>query len=102
MAPAIAFVLAVAIMMIANRASPQTDDVTYCLNTDERERVRALLMDAIDAEFKEYTMNAFGNMIKDPVDQPARAIAGIKPAVIAYAKGRRAVMSWTPPICEVK
>lgn len=83
-------------------AHSQTEEVDYCVNTDERERIRALLYESIDEGLKEYTLQLFGIMIKDPVDQPRRAIAGMKPAVVAYAKGRRAIANWNPPICEVK
>lgn len=83
-------------------ARSQTEVTDYCVNTDERERIRALLYESIDQGLKEHTIQLFSIMIKDPVNQPQRAIAGIKPAVILYAKGRRAIANWNPPICEVK
>ena len=90
------------IMLIALAADAPRPEEMICLTTDERERVRALLLDSIDTGLKEHTVNLFGNMIKDPTDQPHRAIAGMRPAVIAYVTGRAAIQNWNPPICERK
>lgn len=85
-------------MLSVGNASAPTDRV--CLTGDERERARAIMFDAFDQGLKEYTTRQFDVMVKDPINQPARAIAGMKPALVAYAKGRRAIAIWNPVSCE--
>lgn len=71
-----------------------------CMPSEEdRERVRAIMMDAIDAAFKDQIMHLFEVWMKDSKDQPTRAVTGARNATRAYVGSRKSVSDWSPPIC---
>jgi hypothetical protein len=72
----------------------------YCVTIDEREHIREIILDALDKGLKKHTENLFNVMLKDPRGQPQRAIAGLRPGVVAFASARKALVQWHPPICE--
>lgn len=72
-----------------------------CLPSEEdRERVRAIMLAAIDAAFKDQIMHLFEVWMKDAKDQPTRAATGARNAVRAYVGSRRTVSDWQPEICK--
>lgn len=89
--------LLVALLVAVSNARAQT--TVECFDDDTREQIRALLLSAIDDGLKNHTVKLFDNWLKDPTNQPERAIAGVKPAIRAYVRARAAARNWDPPNC---
>jgi hypothetical protein len=70
-----------------------------CITRDDLERVRKLMLDAIDQGFKQHAMQLFDNWLRDPNNQPARAQRGMRIGVKAYLGTRAATLRWAPPTC---
>jgi hypothetical protein len=109
----IIFLVAVTFIVLAiYQANPQTPPpvpsprseiifrYNYCVTVEEREHMRDIILEALDRGLREHTQNLFIVMMKDPRDQPQRAIAGMNPGVVAYAASRKSLRKWNPPICD--
>jgi hypothetical protein len=70
-----------------------------CLSHDERERIQAIMREALDQSMKEQTMHLFEGWLKDPTGQPARAEKGMSSLLKSYRSAREAVDRWHPPQC---
>lgn len=71
-----------------------------CIDPEMREQVRVLMLAGIDQAMREHAVKMFNIWQRDPTNQPKRAIAGMKSAIIAYAGSRAAAQRWSPPACE--
>jgi hypothetical protein len=81
-------------------AWPSKGEPAACIDPEMREQVRGLMLAGIDQAMREHAVKMFNVWQKDPSNQPTRAIAGMKSAIIAYAGSRAAAQRWTPPACE--
>jgi len=88
------------IVICAVLAASNTVRAADCVPSGDLERVRTILLDAIDEGLKEQTVHLFQGWLKDPTDQPKRAIAGMRPAIIAYVNARAAALQWNPLLCK--
>jgi hypothetical protein len=89
-------IVALLLLTTSSHAQPPTD----CIPQNQLERIREIMLDGIDMAFKEHIAHLLSVLIKDPKDQPDRAIAGLRPAIKAYVNGRIAVVNWNPATCE--
>lgn len=67
-----------------------------CLDDTERERLRTLMIEALDEGFKDQISHLYESWMKDATQQPARAAVGARNAINAYAHARRSVREWDP------
>lgn len=70
-----------------------------CVDTDTRERLRALQLEAINEAYKDSVKHLFEVWMRDPSGQPQRARVGITQATHAYIHARSASLNWAPLIC---
>ncbi len=79
-------------------AAPQPEK---CMDEATREKVRAIMLDGIDAALKDRVMHLFEVWMRDAADrtQPQRAVTGAKQAVAAYVGSRKSALEWSPPAC---
>jgi hypothetical protein len=71
-----------------------------CLDEASREKVRAIMLEAIDEALKQHTMHMYEVWMKDPREQPSRAITGMRAGITAYANSRAAALRFNPPACS--
>jgi 2-phospho-L-lactate guanylyltransferase (CobY/MobA/RfbA family) len=71
-----------------------------CIDAEMREQVRGLMLAGIDEALRRHTRRVFDVWMKDPADQPKRAVAGLNTAVSAYVRSRASAQRWNPPACE--
>jgi hypothetical protein len=70
-----------------------------CMDTETREEARALMLAGIDQALREHAVKMFNVWMKDPANQPKRANAGMRSALVAYAGARAAAQRFNPPAC---
>jgi len=70
-----------------------------CMDDDTRERIRRILLRAIDESLQQKIEDLFRVWLSDPTGQPARARAGVRNAIEAYLKARTGALKWTPMQC---
>jgi len=92
----ISVVMWLAIFAVMREAWPQSQP---CVSADDREHIRDLMLDGLDAALKQQTQQLFAVLMKDRTGQPSRAIAGMQPAITAYINGRGLALRWSPPDC---
>ena len=71
-----------------------------CFEISERDRLIALSDQAIDAAFTEQVKALFAIWVRDPGDQPRRAMTGMSTNLSAYHRARANIRQWTPEICK--
>ena len=70
-----------------------------CMDEDTRERIRRILLTAIDESLQQKVEDLFRVWLSDPTGQPARARAGVRNAIEAYLQSRNGALKWTPMQC---
>jgi hypothetical protein len=70
-----------------------------CMDNDTRERVRKLMIEALDNSLREKIESLFAVWLRDATDQPRRAQTGMNSALRAYVGARTAAMKFDPPEC---
>ena len=72
-----------------------------CMSEQDRERVRALLFEMLDAALKQHARQVFETWMQGISDQqqPARARKGTRLGIAAYLKSRDELRKWNPPQC---
>jgi hypothetical protein len=70
-----------------------------CMDSDTRERVRKLMIEALDNSLREKIESLFAVWLRDSTDQPRRAQTGMNSALRAYVGARAAAMKFDPPEC---
>lgn len=91
--------LAVAAVILLPAWPSKGAEPAPCIDAEMREQVRVLMLAGIDQAMREHAVKMFNVWQKDPTNQPKRAIAGMKSAIIAYAGSRAAAQRWSPPAC---
>jgi hypothetical protein len=90
-------VLGAAVLLLLIEDAPSEAQV--CIGEEDRERARIIMIDGIDDALKAHTKFIFDIWMKDPSDQPKRAIIGMRAGVSAWARSRAAATNWDPPVC---
>jgi hypothetical protein len=88
--------IALLLLLVSADASAQK---LNCVPADQIEHIRQILLAGIESALKNQVEHLFDVMVKDPKDQPGRAIAGIRPVVKAYIKAHAAAINWKPMPC---
>ena len=70
-----------------------------CMDEETRERIRHILLTAIDEALQQKVEDLFRVWLSDPTNQPARAREGTRNAIEAYLKARAGALKWTPMQC---
>jgi len=70
-----------------------------CMDDDTRERIRRILLTAIDEALQQKVEDLFRIWLADSTNQPARARQGVRNAIEAYLKAREGALKWTPMKC---
>jgi hypothetical protein len=97
---AVASLAVVAVILFAAFPSKGAEQPAPCIDAETRERVRGLMLAGFDQAMREHAVKMFFVWQKDPVNQPKRARAGMRSAIIAYVGSRAAAQQWNPPSCE--
>jgi hypothetical protein len=71
-----------------------------CMDDETRERVRKLMLEALDNAFREKIEKLYEVWLSDPTDQPRRAAKGADGALRAYFHARNGAMKFNPPECS--
>jgi len=71
-----------------------------CMDDETRERVRKLMLEALDTAFRERIEKLYEVWLSDATDQPRRAAKGADAAMRAYYHARGAAMKFSPPECS--
>ena len=71
-----------------------------CMDNETRERVRKLMLEALDEAFKEKIKDLYDVWLRDATGQPARAAKGAEAALRAYQHARNSAMQFNPPECS--
>jgi hypothetical protein len=71
-----------------------------CMDADTRERVRKLMIEALDESLKSKIEDLFAVWLRDATDQPRRAQTGMNTALRAFIGARDAAMKFNPPECS--
>jgi hypothetical protein len=80
-------------------ASAQTRP-ELCMDSDTRERVRKIMLEALDEGLKEKIKDLFDVWLRDSTGQPARAVKGMDNALHAYVGARASAFRFNPPECS--
>jgi Flp pilus assembly protein TadB len=70
---------------------------SQCMSSEATDRVRVLMLEAVDQAFKDHVMHLFDIWLKDSHAEPVRAQKGIRLGVSAYARSRESALRWQPP-----
>jgi len=76
-----------------------TAPAEQCMDSDMREQVRMLILAGIDQALKEQVSRVFEMWMKDPSEQPKRALVGMHIGIDAYVRSRASAKKWMPPQC---
>jgi hypothetical protein len=71
-----------------------------CMDSDTRERVRKLMLEALDNSLRTKVEDLFAVWSRDATDQPRRAQTGMNSALRAYVGARAAAIGFNPPECS--
>jgi hypothetical protein len=101
----LAIMLALIIMALVGLIVRQTTDVQQlaaepsqqCMSSEATDRVRVLMLEAVEQAFKDHIMHLFDIWLKDNAAEPVRARKGIRLGVSAYARSRESALRWQPP-----
>jgi len=81
----------------ANAQEPE-----LCMNAEMREKVRDIMLVALDEALKTHIENVFIVWLRDDAGQPGRARTGVKQGVSAYIRSRASMQKWDPPECKTQ
>jgi len=71
-----------------------------CFFPQEKDRLIQLAHEAVDEAYKDQVKSLFGIWVRDPADQPRRAVSGMQINISAYARARANIRQWEPVICQ--
>jgi len=80
-------------------AESQPVDLPVCMDEETRERLKGVMMEALDNSLKNHIEHVFEVWLRDSRAQPERARTGVQQGVKAYLQARRGVEIWAPPPC---
>ena len=85
------------LMSAESQPAPMTP---LCVLDDEtKERLRGIMIEAIDEGLKEHIVDLYKVWMRDERGQPGRARVGIEAAVRAHQAARKGALAWDPPYC---
>jgi|SRR5262245_54192058 len=70
-----------------------------CMDEDTRERIRSIMIKALDEALQTQVETLFLTWLKDSAGQPARARQGVRNAIEAYLDARKGALRWSPMQC---
>lgn len=100
LAQTIALTLPIAILAMLWILGAHSQVPDACMDQASREKVRSLMLEAIDDALKQHTQHMYEVWMKDPNSQPSRAITGMKAGINAYVNSRNAALRFNPPLCK--
>jgi hypothetical protein len=80
-------------------AASQPVDLGPCMDESTRERMRAVMLDALDDALREHVKHVFEVWLKDERGQPERARTGVRQGIKAWLGAHRGALEWMPPPC---
>ena len=90
--------LAIGVYRAITAAHSQTHPV--CFTQQQRDHILEMSQRGIDEGFQAKVKDLFDVWIRDPTDQPRRAISGMQTNLSAYHRARNSIRIWDPPICN--
>jgi hypothetical protein len=101
--PSISVIVICVVLLMTTLAfvtSSATVETEPCMDDEQRERVRGIVLEGIEAGLKNQVQKVFEVWMKDPGDQPRRAKVGMHEGIDAYVRSRADALRWNPPICK--
>jgi hypothetical protein len=83
---------------LVNAANSQTTK-EICVSAEDRERVRAIVLQGIDDGLKQQATHMYEVWLQDNTEQPRRAVSGLQNGITAYIYSRAAALRWNPRPC---
>jgi len=80
-------------------AESQPATLTLCMSMPDREHIKDILLEALDASLKAQIQALFLTWLKDERGQPGRARLGVEQAIRAYHTAREGALHWIPMEC---
>jgi hypothetical protein len=80
-------------------ASAETKPEACVINEEAKEKIQAMMLDALDDAFRDQIKLLFGVWMKDSQRQPERARVGTMQAISAHQTASVGVLQWVPPVC---
>src|SRR5262245_52181155 len=80
-------------------AESQPVELPICMDEETRERLKSVMMEALDSSLKSHIEHVFEVWLRDSRAQPDRARTGVQQGIKAYLQARRGVEHWAPPPC---
>jgi hypothetical protein len=77
----------------------QSQPTMPCFLVQEKDRLIELSHEAIDKAFAEQVKGLFGIWVRDPSEQPKRAMSGMAINLSAYHRARANIRLWEPVVC---
>jgi len=71
-----------------------------CFWPQEKDRLIQLAHEAVDEAYKDQVKGLFGVWVRDPAEQPKRAVSGMQINLSAYHRARANIRQWEPVICQ--
>ena len=68
-------------------------------DTETRDKVRVIMLEAIEQSLREHIVRMHEVWMKDDRGQPGRAQTGARQGIKAYIAGRDGALKWNPPLC---
>jgi hypothetical protein len=81
------------------QAQTPTPPEIKCVSGELINHVRQQVLAGIDQGVREHVAHLFDIWIKDPSDQPKRAVEGMNVGLSAYVRARRNALAWDPVHC---
>jgi hypothetical protein len=78
---------------------PQAAEECLNMTSDSKEKIRGLMLAAIDDAFKSHVEHTYEIWMKDDTGQPGRAAHGVRNGLIAYLRASQAAREWNPRMC---
>ena len=80
-------------------ASETSTTVTCVPDAEMREKIRTIMLEAIDQSLRDHIVRLHATWMKDETGQPARATTGARQGIKAYIGGRTNALKWNPVLC---
>jgi len=74
--------------------------VVQCWLPQEKDTLINLAHQGIDEAYKEKVKSLYEIWVRDPADQPKRAVSGMAINLSAYHRARANIRAWDPVICQ--
>jgi hypothetical protein len=88
-----------AISFMLASAESQPAELMPCMDEETRERIRAVMIEALDSSLRTHIEHVFEIWLRDERGQPERARTGVRQGIRAYLGAKKGAVEWTPPVC---